>query len=566
GLDFIIMAPNPNDIVQMEGEEEIKVDSHNEKDLLHIQELNEENDNHEDMFAHIGFGKWNILYLISGCLSQASAPAQYLSSLFVNMPTNFTCINISESRNMSHIDVYDNSCKVHNWIVSEVLTTDNRLYSTPEHCSVFEYDTSVFKSTLTTEFNLVCDKAWLISLYQTSLVVGAIVGNLLTGVSDTCGRVFVLRISGIFYAVGVLLVGASYDYFLIILGRFLLGMCHSLFMSVAFTIVSETLPPNLWSTIGIMMNLPYYICCALMGLIAYYIRHWRMLHLILCIPVYPLPFIAIFMDKSPRWLVQKGYIEDAHSILEKAANLNGGIAPSKEYLKKYIVQNKSKEYIKKTNNCENIVTKIATRGKILFGTKSMIKMSLITPLVWFFTSSVYYGIPLNAHSFTNNPFLYISIVGLAEVPSCLFGSFLLKRIGNIKTVIAMLLVPACSLILVLVTPDTVIWIRWVLVGLAVMAIGLVQNTCMVLTNEIFPTVVRSTGFSICLMAYYMAYLFSSYINSILEHKVWWLFNVICSASCIMGALLAIQLPETQGKPLCENVTDVKRREAEQLEK
>ncbi|CAL4061087.1 unnamed protein product, partial [Meganyctiphanes norvegica] len=562
------MAPNNQDEdVEVDGEMEIKVDSQKENDMLHndIQEYNEETNNNEDMFAHIGFGKWNILYLIGVCLSQASAPAQYLSSVFVNMPTNFTCANISESTNTSHLDFYyENSCTVQNILLSEELITDNKLGYISEHCKTFEYDTSVFKSTLTTEFDLVCDRKWLFSLYQIILVIGAIFGNLLTGVSDTFGRVSVMRVSGIFYAVGALLVGCCYDYYLILLGRFLLGMCHTLFTTAVYTIVMETLTPNMRSTIGIMMNLPYYICCALMGLIAYYIRHWRMLHLVLCIPVYPIPFIVIFMDKSPRWLVQNGHLEEAHVILEKAAKLNGGIAPSKEHLQKYILQKDSKVIIKKKNVFVDNITKIATRGKLLFGSKSMCRMSLITPLVWFFTSCVYFGVPLNANSFTDNPFLYISIVGLAEVPSCLFGSFFLKGIGNIKTVISMLLVPASSLLLVLVIPDTVIWIRWIFVVLAMMAIGLATNTCIVLTNEIFPTVVRTTGYGICVLAYYSGFLLSSYVNSILEDKVWWLFNVICSASCIMGAILAIQLPETQGKPLCENIEDVKRREADRL--
>ncbi len=39
----------------------------------------------------------------------------------------------------------------------------------------------------------------------------------------------------------------------------------------------------------------------------------------------------------------------------------------------------------------------------------------------------------------------------------------------------------------------------------------------------------------------------------------WSFNVVCGVCSIAAGFLAIILPETQGKPLCETIDDVDNR-------
>ena len=57
--------------------------------------------------------------------------------------------------------------------------------------------------------------------------------------------------------------------------------------------------------------------------VAYYVREWRHLQLILSAPSVILFVTWFFCPESPRWLLRKGKVEEAEAILRQAAIANG---------------------------------------------------------------------------------------------------------------------------------------------------------------------------------------------------------------------------------------------------
>ena len=56
-------------------------------------------------------------------------------------------------------------------------------------CTTWEYDTSKFRRTVSSEFNLVCDREFLLSVGQTVFFFGMLCGGPISGVlSDRYGR------------------------------------------------------------------------------------------------------------------------------------------------------------------------------------------------------------------------------------------------------------------------------------------------------------------------------------------------------------------------------------------
>lgn len=51
-------------------------------------------------------------------------------------------------------------------------------------CSSPEYDTSVFTSTMISEWDLICDKRWLTSFTQTLFQLGTLIGSVLFGMAS----------------------------------------------------------------------------------------------------------------------------------------------------------------------------------------------------------------------------------------------------------------------------------------------------------------------------------------------------------------------------------------------
>ncbi|CAL4137417.1 unnamed protein product [Meganyctiphanes norvegica] len=507
-----------------------------------------------DMFNATGFGRWNLGFIILVSLCQASHPTQYFSSVFTNMPTDFRC----EDQYAVDNNKYDNYCgfdvvSVHN---VSMPNTKNEEKISNNICSNYGYDTSVFESTFTNEFHLVCDRAWLSQLYQFLMVFGSIFGNCFTGLSDTFGRANVIKMSSAFLLLGVLMVGFGIHVNLVLAGRFLTGFCFPILNCAGYTLVMETTPTKYRSSVGIMVLLPFDVYTLILGLLAYYVRQWRMLHLVVSLPIYLLPVVAMFIYESPRWLIQQGYFEEAYAVFKNASIMNKSELQNKESMIKAMERMKSKLSSENSQSNNKCTFKIRRIFKTLFASSKMSKISIVMPLLWFLMSLVYFGLPLNANSFTTNPFIYMIMLGCLQFPVDSLGHFVIKKFGNIKTCQVALFISGACMFTLVVVPEDVMWARYIFVGIAWLCMSLVFAICFIIANELFPTEIRSIGSGICLEAYYFGFLFGSFINVLLVDEIAWGFNVLCGLSSISAGFLAMMLPETQGKPLCETVDDV----------
>lgn len=507
--------------------------------------------NNEDIFSGIPFGRWNLLYLSIVCLQQASSPAQYYSSIFVDMPIDFRC---SDNTTRSNNITFDNVCYKN----SELIEYEDQNKSQHE-CLNYDFDTVEISSTFTSEFQLVCNKAWVSSMYPIILPIGSCIGTLFLGASDKWGRVTIIRISSTIHAIGALIVGlANYDY-LVLLGRFLVGLTYPILTGTGVILCHETMSPNTRSTVGFLMFIPFYACVMLLGVVAYFIREWRILYLITSFPMFLIPFVALFLDKSPRWLIQQGRVDDAYIVIQKAAKMNGGTVNcdlssiEKESYTESTCNGVKSNYISKSFSSAKRLT------KQLYGTITMLKMSFVIPMLWFFSGFVYFAVPLNANSFTNNPYLYIVMIGAAEFPAAFFGPLIIKCFGNIKTGFSLFLFTGTCMLGTLLVPDSIWWMKWVFALSSMTCIGAIITICGLLISELFPTVLRSTGHGLSNTAYYAGYFLSSFINSAFFSGTWWAFNTMCGTCCIIAAVLICSLPETQGLKLCETTNEVNNR-------
>lgn len=99
-------------------------------------------------------GKWQIWICFVVFLVKFPVAWHQMSIIFLAPPTNFTCSSDNSG-------VFDNHCHA--------------------NCTDYEYDHSVFDETIISEWNLVCDRAWLKNLTQTMFMLGILVGNMVFG-------------------------------------------------------------------------------------------------------------------------------------------------------------------------------------------------------------------------------------------------------------------------------------------------------------------------------------------------------------------------------------------------
>ncbi|XP_023934321.1 organic cation transporter 1 isoform X2 [Bicyclus anynana] len=194
----------------------------------------------------------------------------------------------------------------------------------PTACTNWIFSTEHYKSTLVTEFSLVCDNEWLPRTGTTLFWVGSLVGNLFFGwISDRYGRRPTILLM-IFLEVPLCIL-ASFpgNYWGYITLRILGGLFFPALYQQPFILALELMPPATRTHTGIVVGMLFASGMCLLALLAFLIRDWVYLSMAISIP-----FVALFgyywlIPESPRWLVGRGHIADAEKVLRNLAKKNG---------------------------------------------------------------------------------------------------------------------------------------------------------------------------------------------------------------------------------------------------
>uniref|UniRef100_A0A1I7XYN5 MFS domain-containing protein n=1 Tax=Steinernema glaseri TaxID=37863 RepID=A0A1I7XYN5_9BILA len=173
------------------------------------------------------------------------------------------------------------------------------------------------------EFELLCEDSVLVKHSTSIQMVGVMIGSMVFGhMSDSFGRrkVLLVSIAGMF--VFSIVSSFSSSLFTFNITRVILMFFNGGMSSVQLVYIMEMLPKNhrLW-IFTLVTTSPNYIVLAGM---AYSAGDWRVLSrytsFFASLPAFVLVFCA---HESPRWLVQKGRLDEAREVLVTVDRLNG---------------------------------------------------------------------------------------------------------------------------------------------------------------------------------------------------------------------------------------------------
>lgn len=409
------------------------------------------------------------------------------------------------------------------------------------HCNKWIYDETIFHSTVVTQFNLVCENAWLAAFLQAATFAGVLVGSFVFGIlGDWYGR------KPIFYACLMLMWTSSlastwmpefYSYTFL---RFLTGMSCASF-TVGFVLGVELCGPHKRILAGMLGMYCFTFGYCVLAFAGYFIRDWKLLNI--AISVLPVLFIGTWwmLPESIRWLISQGRVDEAEAIVKKAAKMNRIEIPSHLF-----------EYIEEEYEVDFAHHKVHLTD--LLRSCTLFSRLIIVAYIWFVNSMVYYGVALNTTGLGGDPFLNFLLLGLADLPSYIICQITLERIGRKPVlVIAMILGGAGCMSLAFI-PDH---IHWLVVTMALVGkFGIAGSfaSIYVYSTEIFPTPVRNVGVGGCSMMARVGGIAAPFIVLLgSEHAS--IPYYVFGGCAILAGLLMITLPETLNHQLPETIED-----------
>eukprot|EP00092_Neocalanus_flemingeri_P001135 GFUD01001209.1.p1 GENE.GFUD01001209.1~~GFUD01001209.1.p1 ORF type:complete len:528 (-),score=171.53 GFUD01001209.1:155-1738(-) len=366
--------------------------------------------------------------------------------------------------------------------------------NTSRPCTTFVFSKEEVVETIVERWGLVCDKAGLENVAQSVFFTGCLVGVFLAGLmADRMGRKVVCVVLVITFLISGVLGGLVNSWYLWLVLRFVVGAASIGMVTVRYTIQVEMVGGSWRSWANTLASSGWVVGYMTLPMLAYSVPNMRQMEVLLGLAVSPLLLLLVFCHpESPRWLLSKGRVDRAVTILNRVASWNSRRKMiSEEHFLKFI---SSHSTVSVTTNKPIASSGLSSLFTSRFPTTRL--NLFIMSFCWFSFGMAYFGLALHTPELGSNVFIVFFIGGLMDVPVIIVVPFLLNHCGRKPCMVGGLLVGSICLLatsLLSSTSEAII----VMAVLGKMGVGCAFDTGYVWTSEMFPTVIRNSSLATC---------------------------------------------------------------------
>ena len=304
--------------------------------------------------------------------------------------------------------------------------------------------------------------------------------------ADVYGRrpVFLITVlAGVIFG----LVGAmAPNIWVLVAARVLAGFAIGGTMAVDYALMAEFVPRRVRGRFLVLTEGFWAIGTLLIAALAYLLGQllppqegWRLLVLIAALPGVVGLLVRTGVPDSPRWLLSRGRVEDAHAALIRVAELNGQAPP-----------------VLPLAPPRRVPARPPRWGALL--APQLRDRTLLLALAWFGMSLGYYGIFSWLPTYLRTqgvdlPEAYrlAMILALAHIPGYLLSSLLIEWVGRRVTLVGFMLASAAGAYLFMLSSEP----AWTLLASGLLSFSLLGTwgALYAFAAEVFPTTLRATG-------------------------------------------------------------------------
>lgn len=404
----------------------------------------------------------------------------------------------------------------------------------------WDYSQDQYTSTIISEWDLVCDDTWKEPFATSLYFFGMMIGSGGSGIiSDRFGRKIVLFGTMAVQILFNLLLTLSPSWEIFCLINFCRGIGEMSNYVTAFVLGSEILQKSIrvaFSTFGI--GCLYAVGYMMLSFVAYFVRGWRML--ILTLSLISLLYIPLwwFIPESPRWLLSKGRVKEAESIIRLMAKKNGITPPAALFTDDELehMQNKQVKSVP-------VIQLIKSRNILV--------ITVISMLIWMIVAIGYFGLSLNVPKLHGNDYLNCFLFGAIEIPGYIASWLILRKCPRRLSHVGILALSGGVLLIMNLIPSNHP------ISTVLVLIGKLGSTCafsmiFAYVSELYPTPLRNTGFGVSSMASRAGSIIAPYIVLLGIYQENLPF-IVMGVLMVFSAIAVLFLPETFKIPLPDTI-------------
>ncbi|XP_064460231.1 organic cation transporter protein-like [Ornithodoros turicata] len=190
-------------------------------------------------------------------------------------------------------------------------------------CRRVSYDRTVYRKTLTEEYDLVCGRTWVRTVVQSSVMAGVMLGTVAFGyVSDRRGRRCAVYTGALLHAAGCIVALLANNYVQYVLARLLLSLGTS--SSYSFDVIFiESVAPRYRFVSSVAISFGYTAGAIVVAVLNLTVQDWRAYHGLMILYSVLLLVFWYLLHESPRWLLCKKRFDDAEEVMTKICTFNG---------------------------------------------------------------------------------------------------------------------------------------------------------------------------------------------------------------------------------------------------
>lgn len=417
---------------------------------------------------------------------------------------------------------------------------------------LFGYDTGVISGSLqyiSKTFDISKSEYQLKEFIVSAVPLGALIGSIFSShFSRKYGRHRSIIYSAILFIFGTAIVVGAFHISMIVIGRLFMGFAIGLSAMIVPMYLSEVSPPKIRGAVIFLFQLAITIGLLLAFIMNYIfadVESWRAMFAIGFIPSLLLAFGMLYLPFSPRWLILKGRVKEAKTILQKLRA--------------------QQDVMEELSEIEKSLKHPKGKLKDLF-TKKMFPLVIITFGLFAFQqlsgiNTIFYYAPTifeNAGFGSGEGSILPSIAtGAINVFATIFGIWLVDRIGRrnllfigFTGMIVCLGVLGISYLGLLGTEIKWITLISVLLFIVFFAISL-GGVPYVMMSELFPLKIRGVGMATASCANWgfnmiVSFTFLTFIHHLGIGATFLMYTGFTIIGCLFAFAL---LPETRGVPL-----------------